>query len=192
MMTSIEKTEGVFTEGSIYSRPDQNLKADPKNVGFNSNGSNEVMMKIDTSYLEASFTRQEIETCFPAAAGGQQYIAYGGSLHLNDYFKQRADLAAYFWFWVGDVQYVFEFRDDGRGWDDGNGNAAEFPPSYGDTIFRDAWIWLLRVTTRDAENPCVTDGNVVSGASSSPIVTFELSFVDACEYPYDEVDCPAP
>ena len=189
MITSMKKLGENFTYGSIYTRPEENLSADPKNVNFNTNGGNEVTIEIDTSYLQRAFTREEIEACFPDAANNKQYVEYEGSLHLNDYFKQRADLAAYFWFWVGDVQYVFEFRDDGSGWYDDNGNTAEFPPSYGETIQRDAWIWLLRVTTRNAENPCVTDGNIVAGTSTDPIVTFNLGLVDGCEYPYDTVGC---
>jgi len=179
--------------GSIYTRPDQNLSADPKNVAFNSNRGNEVAVMIHTASLlqdidgNEVFTEQALLDCFPVADDGtgslEEFMEFEGTLHLNDYFKQRADLAAYFWFWVGDVQYVFEFRDDGRGWSD------EFPPSYGETIHRDAWKWLLRVTTRNAENPCVTDGNIVAGSSNNPIVAFKLGSVDACEYPYDGVDC---
>jgi hypothetical protein len=48
------------------------------------------------------------------------------------------------------------------------------------------------ITTRKSDNRCVTDGDVVEGDSNAPIITFELSSVDACEFPYDEVDCPAP
>lgn len=68
---------------------------------------------------------------------------------------------------------------------------AQHDNQHGDaeTTHRDAWIWLLRVTTGNAGSPCVSDGNIVAGTSTSPIVTFNLGLVDGCEYPYDTVGC---
>ena len=169
--------------GPLYTRPDQN-SADPKNVNFVGNGSNEVKVLLDKSFfLESNggpFSQAQVDQCFPDEV-------YDASLHLTNYVNgKNADYVAIFWFWGKSlngevVQYMLEFQTStGDGWYGG-----DFPPKLHEAIYRSADIWAI--SAGNSVDGCVSAGNILD---EDDVFAAELEQVDVCQYPYDLLECP--
>lgn len=189
MLTSQEKVDGEFEDGSFYTRPDQGI-ADSKNVGFSGNGSNEFKMRVDVAFLHGLLADENATTCFPTDV-------YAGSMQIYDYSSSRKDtnLVARYWFNANDgngelIQYVIEFENDGApgGWQNcATRSAADFLPLLGDPVIcREASSLQIRATSKKSKSACVTDGWVDLGYD---LLQVDLERIDECHYPYDEVDC---